>query len=235
LSSVIPRPFINRLNKIIIIEKRVIFINKKVNMKKFTEELLKGKKFGMLTCIRFSHKNNKWIPYFYWRCDCGKEILNSAPSIVYGTKYSCGCTRRKYIYRNAHSQWEGYEEISKTYWSSIQYSAKKRHLPINVSMKDAWDKFIQQDRKCALTGIPIHFPTGRYIPDGTASLDRIDSTKGYTIDNIQWLHRIVNYMKQKTSQTEFIEWCRKVANYSDNLKRQQNGRPEYNHWAPLTE
>ena len=44
----------------------------------------------------------------------------------------------------------------------------------------------------------------------TASLDRIDSKLGYTSNNIQWVHKDLNYMKSDLDQSVFIEWCRKV-------------------------
>ena len=46
----------------------------------------------------------------------------------------------------------------------------------------------------------------------TASLDRIDSSKGYTIDNIQWLHKDINKMKWDFSQEKFLELCKKIVN-----------------------
>ena len=45
----------------------------------------------------------------------------------------------------------------------------------------------------------------------TASLDRIDSTKGYSKDNIQWVHKDINCMKMDFSQQYFIDLCVKVA------------------------
>jgi hypothetical protein len=45
----------------------------------------------------------------------------------------------------------------------------------------------------------------------TASLDRIDSSKGYVIDNVQWLHRDINMMKQRFSQEYFINICKHIA------------------------
>jgi len=48
----------------------------------------------------------------------------------------------------------------------------------------------------------------------TASLDRIDSTKGYTIDNVQWVHTIVNRMKWNTDENEFIKWCDDIYEYN---------------------
>lgn len=51
----------------------------------------------------------------------------------------------------------------------------------------------------------------------TASLDRKDSLKGYTIDNIQWLHKDVNQMKRNYSEEYFINTCLKIAeNYKNN-------------------
>jgi hypothetical protein len=45
----------------------------------------------------------------------------------------------------------------------------------------------------------------------TASLDRIDSSKGYVEGNVQWVHKRINIMKNDLSDSEFIEWCRVVS------------------------
>lgn len=45
----------------------------------------------------------------------------------------------------------------------------------------------------------------------TASLDRIDSSRGYEIDNIQWVHKDVNKMKMGLSQNEFIDICKIIS------------------------
>lgn len=48
--------------------------------------------------------------------------------------------------------------------------------------------------------------------DSTASLDRIDSSKDYTIGNVQWIHKSINLMKNVIPQDIFVEWCVKIAN-----------------------
>lgn len=45
----------------------------------------------------------------------------------------------------------------------------------------------------------------------TGSLDRKDSSKGYSIDNIQWVHKRVNFLKRDYSEEELIYWCTKIA------------------------
>jgi len=47
----------------------------------------------------------------------------------------------------------------------------------------------------------------------TASLDRIDSSKGYVRGNIQWVHIAINFMKHSLPEEEFIRWCCLVAQY----------------------
>lgn len=48
----------------------------------------------------------------------------------------------------------------------------------------------------------------------TASLDRIDSNRGYTQDNVQWVHKDVNKMKMDLNQQIFVELCRAIAAHS---------------------
>ena len=75
-----------------------------------------------------------------------------------------------------------------------------------------WDLYLKQNKKCALTGLDICF--GIYGNDKlggtrpqTASLDRIDSTKGYLVGNVQWVHKDINNIKQDYSVDELIEYC----------------------------
>ena len=68
--------------------------------------------------------------------------------------------------------------------------------------------------KCALTGWDITIAYN----ECNASLDRIDNNKGYTKDNIQWVHSMVNMSKNKYPNDVFIKMCVDVAN---NLKKKQ--------------
>jgi len=45
----------------------------------------------------------------------------------------------------------------------------------------------------------------------TASLDRIDCNKSYSIENIQWVHKDVNIMRNAYSIDRFVEICKLVS------------------------
>lgn len=108
-----------------------------------------------------------------------------------------------------NSKWKGYKELSKTYFSSIINSAIHRGLSFDLQLQQIWDLFIKQNRRCALSGELILL--GINGKRQTASLDRIDSSKGYTIDNVQWVHKSINKMKMDISDEQFINWCHKVS------------------------
>jgi len=114
--------------------------------------------------------------------------------------------------------WKGYEEISLSSFNNIKNGAIDRNIEFYITIEDAWNQFIKQERKCALTGLSIGFiPKGtprKYKLWQTASLDRIDSSKPYTIDNIQWVHKDINQMKWQFNQQKFIEYCKLVSNYN---------------------
>ena len=55
-----------------------------------------------------------------------------------------------------------------------------------------------------MSGLELRFQTTRKDYDATASLDRIDSSKGYIKGNVQWVHKNINYMKQEMTNEEFL-------------------------------
>jgi len=160
-----------------------------------------GQRFGKLLVLTRIGQTATCI------CDCG----NTLEKCVYDLKRSgtrmCHECKNKII---SEKNWKGYEEISGDVWWRLVSSAKKRNLEFNISMQDIWELYLKQNRKCALSGVDIQFARARHKSEITASLDRIDSSKGYTIDNIQWIHKDLNRMKLDTSVELFVKWCKLV-------------------------
>jgi hypothetical protein len=112
-------------------------------------------------------------------------------------------------------------EIHQSYLYLLKERANRKNLKFNLNGKYLWSLFLKQNRKCALSGIEIVFPKAwgaRSKTQITASLDRVDSNKGYIIGNVQWVHKQINTMKMNMSDDEFINLCRMVTkNYDSDL------------------
>ncbi len=137
------------------------------------------------------------------------ESCTKSRARLLGLRY-CGDYKARMI--DHPRSYRGHEDISLTRWNAIRASAAKRHLDFTITIERGWQLFEAQQRKCALSGMPITFPTEARSNDGTASLDRIDSSKGYIEGNVQWVHVTANRMKWDLTQDDFISFCHLVAN-----------------------
>lgn len=68
----------------------------------------------------------------------------------------------------------------------------------------------QQNFKCALTGKDIIFTRSK-LKENTASVDRIDSKKPYSKDNIQIVHKKANRFKNNLSESDLLEMCNLIS------------------------
>jgi hypothetical protein len=88
---------------------------------------------------------------------------------------------------------------------------------IDMTQEEAYEIFKNQNGLCKFTKLPISFlDKNGQRKSKTASLDRIDNSKGYNKGNAQWVHKTINMMKRDFSENEFIELCRLVSEYNKN-------------------
>lgn len=158
-----------------------------------------GLKNGELTAIKKLYKNDQREMVWEFECSCGRHIERVAADIARGDgSLHCGCKPRP-TGKDSHS-YKGYEGLTGTYWARLKYNAKKRHLTFTIKKDYTWNLLEEQNMKCAISGYDIS--------EGTdASLDRIDSAKGYIEGNVWWVHKHINWMKRDHSMEYFIKLC----------------------------
>ena len=74
--------------------------------------------------------------------------------------------------------------------------------------------FKKQNKLCIISGVPLSFGRRKHSSDTTASLDRIDSSKGYIEGNVQWVHKQINIMKNDMDDANFIKLCALITEYN---------------------
>jgi hypothetical protein len=117
--------------------------------------------------------------------------------------YSCCKCLEENCKRHRKKHWDRY--------LAQKANTRKRSGSIKIEAHHVKELQIKQNNKCILTGVEFDIESKWYRP----SLDRIDSNKGYTIDNIRLVSWISNHSRGSLTDEEFIEMCKKI---SDNHK-----------------
>lgn len=118
---------------------------------------------------------------------------------------------RERAYAKAHpEQWRrDIRNLRSTLAGTIKYLCKKRN---RKHLEDTLvNQFYFQYGRCAISNVIMTWGRageGR-IPTHI-SIDRIDSSKGYTTDNVQLVCCVVNRMKSNMTHNELSYWCKNI-------------------------
>lgn len=158
------------------------------------------KKFGRLTVIK-RNGSDKWKQALWLcKCSCGTEKIIQGHRLREGKTKSCGCLKTELIRMNP-----GIANMRRLI-SGYKKDAKRRELKWNLTE----EQFAELTQKnCYYCGAKPNNVgksktcNGDYIYNG---LDRIDNTKGYTINNVVPCCKICNRAKSDLALQEFQNW-----------------------------
>lgn len=102
-----------------------------------------------------------------------------------------------------------YNLIPHTWFNIKRKSGISRGYFWDITIEDVWNLYEKQGGVCELSGIPIGWAEKGLT--ATASIDRIDSSEGYILENVQLVHKDINFMKQQFDQEYFVNLCKQVA------------------------
>lgn len=91
---------------------------------------------------------------------------------------------------------------------------KSRYKEYDITLDDLKDLWELQKGICPYSNINLKLSTHTNTSSDiihSASLDRIDSSKGYIKGNIQYVSLAINYMKSTMSHEETIQMCKIIA------------------------
>lgn len=181
-------------------------------------------------------QNRKLITF---TCDyCGKEAQKPASeykrNLAKGRKNFC-CRECAAKYNNAHRAPKSISEKDKEHLRSIcnnardEYTpyryalrcAKRRSKDFNLTLDDLKEVWETQNGTCPYTGIALTLPEDGNITairvEERASIDRIDSSKGYIKGNIQFVSTPINYMKSTMSDLQTKEYLKRISSFTSSF------------------
>jgi hypothetical protein len=180
------------------------------------------------TCFKIGNKFGNWTisgpvimqgeAKVYVICNCGYTAAVSCYAIRKGTSKGCSlCDQKKRVGESNHT-WRGFKDVPGSFIQRFTRKSKEKKWKCEIDAEVIHNLFHKQHQKCALTGLPIQFENLTKNKAGyscTASIDRIDSNRGYTLDNIQLVHKDINIMKNAFEQEYFIEICKLIVSKSE--------------------
>jgi len=166
-------------------------------MGKFIDEV--GNHYGRLTVIKRAESKSgaaRWL----CKCDCGNETLIFGSNLRKGHTKSCGCLQKERVSLSV-----GEAAFNRTALS-MRRNAGKRNLKWALT-KDQVRILVRQN--CHYCGIAPQQKlrheryNGAFIYNG---IDRLDNTKGYTINNVVPCCGVCNLSKRAMTIEQFQEW-----------------------------
>lgn len=162
---------------------------------------LNGKRYGKLVVIEYGGVDSFGKTLLICQCDCGNKTKLNKSSLSRNLTSSCGCIKQEKARKNF------YGDVGQAYFTKIKKSAEERNISFEITQKDIWEKYLEQNRKCALSNVDVIFYSN-YDKQKlqTASVDRIRPEEGYTASNIQIVHKRVNILKGNLTEEELKFW-----------------------------
>lgn len=171
----------------------------------------KGDRFGKLEVLDSFKDTKNRRTMFKCVCDCGNIKNASARNLQRGSTTHCGCSRNT----SNLGLPDGVAALNALI-STYKSNAKRKGYEFNLTDEDMIALF---NGNCFFCGEP---PTKIFKKKNIKSsytyngIDRIDSSKGYTIDNTNSCCTVCNYLKSNKTNEEFLN---KVIEIAENHKR----------------
>lgn len=184
-----------------------------------------GKVFGRLLVVNLI----KFSRYYKYEClcECGKITKQYAQGLLKGTVKSCGCLHKEIIKQEKTKPRKDIRtgvnaSAVNTVFNTYKRNAAKRGYEFLLTKEQFYNIIIQDCTNCGTKAYQkekVHHH--KFSPWFTyTGIDRIDNTKGYTIENSEACCTICNKAKGILTAEQFQIWINNLIEFQ--TKRKQN-------------
>jgi hypothetical protein len=196
---------------------------------------LKGKQFGRLTVLEYSHTNKHGQSMWKCRCACGSERIVTGSHLKSGHSISCGCYNAEAAKDRRKTHGKRKTRLYRI-WLNMKarctiesVSQFKNYGGRGITVCEEWANSFQAFYDWAMSN-----GYDENAPRGKCTIDRIDVNGNYEPSNCRWVSIQAQQFNKSTSKTVTLngethtlkEWSDKVGvNYSTMHSRYRAGKP----------
>lgn len=168
-----------------------------------------GSLHGLFQVVERASVKNKKVYWLVQCLGCNHYYTLAADVIKKNTNGCQACDRRNRPKGIASLSWQGGKYIPAKFLSNVARGARRRGITCQITIAELDALWEKQNGRCAYTNRELTL-----INEGTASLDRIDSSQGYSPANVQFVHKTVNVMKWALPEDEFFQFIAEIYKWS---------------------
>lgn len=173
-----------------------------------------GMKFNQLEVIEWvgfkkvgSEGRVKRRSVYKCKCSCGNECHVTQTDLKSGNVKSCGCRIKE---NKGSYKGENYSTIS-TILNNYRQSAKKHGRKFDLTRDQLVELISSNCYYCGNSPSLEKNAKNRWDkPLAYNGIDRVDNTKGYTLENVVCCCKTCNFLKKDIPQDEFLSIIKKI-------------------------
>ena len=185
-----------------------------------------GDVYGRLTVISHAGKDHRNKHLWLCVCECGNEKVVVSDNLSSGKSKSCGCLKAEFLARKGN-QFGLYEDREEALLK-VQYShLKRRNKSKGFSDVISFETFILLSKSpCKYCGMEYSKEIEDRLSESKKQkrlsdhilkcngIDRVDNSKGYTVDNSAPCCKFCNTAKNTMSEDGFYAWVKRVYEFN---------------------
>lgn len=162
-----------------------------------------GKRFGSIVVLDDLIKDDTGVKFkLKIKCDCGREEYKGVFNLFNNKYTSCKICRTVGL---------SSKYFIASFLNRLKTTADVRNIEFNITLLQLDEIYEKQGGLCYYTGDKLVLPTPK--KRSPLSVDRIDSSKGYTYDNVVLCIWEVNRAKHVMNIDDFIDMCHKISDF----------------------